>query len=250
MATATAPTSWSRKPALRIASAHYGGSAPCLSSRARELNRRRQAATKRYRFRAHLERILPVIDEAIRNAGLQLRDEGAVAVANRPDSRVRCSWVFSREGCCRLPGNPPRGGQPSAAAPHACRIADGRRFPLCGPGGQRRAHELVPLPLRSTLRRWAAPSTTPRARRLIRSPQCLGCTYPGGPSIERVAAAGNPRAYGFPALATARRAPRLQLQRPENGSPLSNCRPRNAGQSVADWPKKPLPTWRPASNKR
>src|SRR5512145_2128440 len=34
--------------------------------------------------RAHVERILPVIDEALRRAGMTTRDIDAVAVANRP----------------------------------------------------------------------------------------------------------------------------------------------------------------------
>ena len=40
--------------------------------------------------RAHVERILPVIDSALEKASVTLADLDAVAVANRPDWPARC----------------------------------------------------------------------------------------------------------------------------------------------------------------
>src|SRR5271163_752045 len=48
------------------------------------LHRRFSGVVPEIASRAHLERILPVIDEALRRAGLTLADLDAVAVANTP----------------------------------------------------------------------------------------------------------------------------------------------------------------------
>ena len=57
----------------------------------------------------------------------------------------------------------------------------------------------------------------------------LGLAYPGGPSIQKAAEGGNPRAYHPAAVVPGRgRSPGLQLQRAENGRSLSHCRSRPA----------------------
>src|SRR5512140_3627666 len=49
-----------------------------------DLHRRFGGVVPEIASRAHVERILPVIDEALRRAGLTLEDLDAVAVANTP----------------------------------------------------------------------------------------------------------------------------------------------------------------------
>jgi tRNA N6-adenosine threonylcarbamoyltransferase len=150
--------------------------------------------------RAHLERILPVIDEAIRNAGLQLRDLGAVAVANRPGLAGSLLVGLSSAKALALALEIPLVAVNHLQAHiYACRISDGPDvFPCVGlvvSGGHTSLYRCLSAldftPLGGTIDDAAGEAFDKVAA-------MLGLPYPGGPSIERVAAAGNPRAYGFP----------------------------------------------------
>ena len=80
----------------------------------------------------------------------------------------------------------------------------------------------------------------------------LGLPYPGGPSIQRAAAGGNPQAYRFPrTFLNDEHAAGLQLQRPEDGGALHDRRPRQARlRRTAASSRNRSPTWRPASRRR
>ena len=150
--------------------------------------------------RAHVERILPVIDEALHRAGLSLGDLDAVAVANTPGlaGSLLVGLVAAKTLCVAL-------GIPLVAVNHlqahvyACRLASGEEvFPCVGliiSGGHTSLYRCEgPLDfdlLGSTIDDAAGEAFDKVAA-------MLGLSYPGGPSIQRAAAAGRPDAFRFP----------------------------------------------------
>jgi N6-L-threonylcarbamoyladenine synthase len=150
--------------------------------------------------RAHVERILPVIDEALRKANVTLKDLAAVAVANTPGLAgsllVGLTAAKSIALACDLPLVAVNHLQ---AHIYACRIASGREvFPCIGlivSGGHSNLYRCEGptdfTPLGGTIDDAAGEAFDKVA-------SLLGLPYPGGPSIERAAAGGNPRAYRFP----------------------------------------------------
>jgi N6-L-threonylcarbamoyladenine synthase len=150
--------------------------------------------------RAHLERILPVIDETLRQAKLTLADLDAVAVANTPGlaGSLLVGLVAAKTLCVVL-------GVPLVAVNHlqahvyACRLAAQRDvFPCVGmivSGGHTSLYRCQG-PLDFALLGTTIDDAAGEAFDKVAS--MLGLPYPGGPSIERAAAGGNPRAYDFP----------------------------------------------------
>lgn len=150
--------------------------------------------------RAHVERILPVIDEALRRAGVGLGDLDAVAVANTPGlaGSLLVGLVAAKTIAVALK-------IPLVAINHlqahiyACRISSGEEvFPCVG---------LIVSGGHSSLYRCQGPldfellgATTDDAagEAFDKVAAMLGLPYPGGPSIQRAAEKGNPRAYAFP----------------------------------------------------
>jgi len=150
--------------------------------------------------RAHVERILPVIDETLRRAGLSLDDLDAVAVANTPGlaGSLLVGLVAAKTLCVAL-------AIPLVAVNHlqahvyACRLASGEEvFPCVGliiSGGHTSLYRC-----RGPLDFELLGSTTDDAagEAFDKVAGMLGLPYPGGPSIQRAAEGGNPRAYSFP----------------------------------------------------
>src|SRR5215210_1566733 len=150
--------------------------------------------------RAHVERILPVIDETLRKAGLKLGDLDAVAVANTPGLAGSLLVGLTAAKTIALAC-----GLPLVAINHlqahiyACRLASGRDvFPCVG---------LVVSGGHSNLYRCAGPidfaalgSTIDDAagEAFDKVASLLGLPYPGGPAIERTARNGNPAKYRLP----------------------------------------------------
>ncbi|HVT30174.1 MAG TPA: tRNA (adenosine(37)-N6)-threonylcarbamoyltransferase complex transferase subunit TsaD [Lacipirellulaceae bacterium] len=150
--------------------------------------------------RAHVERILPVIDEALRKASLKLNDIDAVAVANTPGLAGSLLVGLTAAKAIALACN-----LPLVAVNHlqahifACRLASGRDvFPCVG---------LVVSGGHSNLYRCAGPTDfTPlggtiddaAGEAFDKVASLLGLPYPGGPAIERAARDGNPNKYRFP----------------------------------------------------
>ncbi|MFW6171592.1 MAG: tRNA (adenosine(37)-N6)-threonylcarbamoyltransferase complex transferase subunit TsaD [Planctomycetota bacterium] len=164
------------------------------------LHERFQGVVPEIAARAHVERILPVIDEALRRAGVTLQDISAVAVANTPGlaGSLLVGLVAAKTLCVALK-------KPLVAVNHlqahiyACRIASGREvFPCVGlivSGGHTMLyHCRTPTQfdvLGSTIDDAAGEAFDKVA-------SMLGLPYPGGPAISRVAEQGNPQAYAFP----------------------------------------------------
>jgi N6-L-threonylcarbamoyladenine synthase len=150
--------------------------------------------------RAHVERILPVIDEALRKASVNLSDLDAVAVANTPGlaGSLLIGLTAAKSLCvaCNLPLLAVNHLQ---AHIYACRLASGVNvFPCVGlivSGGHSNIYRCDGptdfTPLGGTIDDAAGEAFDKVA-------SLLGLPYPGGPSIERAGRNGNPRAHRFP----------------------------------------------------
>jgi len=164
------------------------------------LHRRFGGVVPEIASRAHLERILPVIDETLRKARLTLGDIDAVAVANTPGlaGSLLVGLVAAKTLAVVL-------DVPLIAVNHlqahiyACRLAAGENvFPCVGlivSGGHTslyRCADALDFELLGSTIDDAAGEAFDKVASM------LGLPYPGGPAIQRAAENGNPRAYRFP----------------------------------------------------
>jgi N6-L-threonylcarbamoyladenine synthase len=164
------------------------------------LHRRFGGVVPEIASRAHLERILPVIDETLRKAGLTLEQIDAVAVANTPGlAGSLLVGLSAAKALCVARQIPLVAIHHLQAHIYACRLsADREVFPCVG---------LIISGGHSSLYRCAGPIDFELLGGTIddaageafdKVAAMLGLPYPGGPSIERAAADGNPRAYALP----------------------------------------------------
>jgi N6-L-threonylcarbamoyladenine synthase len=165
-----------------------------------ELHRRFGGVVPEIASRAHVESILPVIDEALAQSGLRLDQLGAVAVANTPGlaGSLLVGLAAAKSLAVAL-------GIPLVAVNHlqahiyACRIAAGTDiFPCVGlivSGGHSSLYRCLG-PLDFTRLGGTVDDAAGEAFDKVAS--MLGLPYPGGPAIEAAARGGNPRAYAFP----------------------------------------------------
>jgi N6-L-threonylcarbamoyladenine synthase len=150
--------------------------------------------------RAHVERILPVIDAALRRAGLALADLDAIAVANTPGlAGSLLVGVTAAKTLCLVTGKPLVAVNHLHAHIYACRMAAGRDvFPCVGlivSGGHTSLyHCRGPVDfdyLGGTIDDAAGEAFDKVA-------SMLGLGYPGGPAISRAAERGEAHAHDFP----------------------------------------------------
>ena len=151
--------------------------------------------------RAHVERIIPVIDEAVERAGVARLDLVAVAVAVRPGLvGSLLVGLAAAKGIAATLGIPLVGYDHIAAHLYACRIArpDVVRDPCVGlvASGGHTSLFLVRSPL--DLERLGGTIDDAAGEAFDKAASLLGLGYPGGPQIERAAAGGNPRAHRLP----------------------------------------------------
>jgi len=150
--------------------------------------------------RAHLENLLPVIDETLRRAGITLADLDAIAVANMPGlaGSLLVGLIAAKTLALALQ-------KPLIAVNHlqahiyACKIAFKEDpFPCVGlivSGGHSslyRCNGAIDFTFLGGTIDDAAGEAFDKVAAM------LGLPYPGGPSIQKVAANGNPKAYSFP----------------------------------------------------
>jgi N6-L-threonylcarbamoyladenine synthase len=150
--------------------------------------------------RAHVRRILPVIDEALRVAGAQLCDVKVIAVVSQPGlvGSLLVGLTAAKTLACIL-------DVPLVAVDHieshlyACQLAEGRElFPAVGlvvSGGHTNLYNItsaVDYELLGTTIDDAAGEAFDKVAAI------LELEYPGGPAIERAAADGDTRAFDFP----------------------------------------------------
>ena len=151
--------------------------------------------------RAHVERIIPVIDEAISRAGVSKSDLEAVAVAVRP-GLVGSLLVGLSAGkaIAAALGLPIVGYDHILAHLYACRLAhgDALRYPCVGlvaSGGHTSLfHVRGPL----EAERLGGTIDDAVGEAFDKAASLLGLAYPGGPEIQRAAVGGNPKAYRLP----------------------------------------------------
>ena len=165
-----------------------------------QLHRRFSGVVPEIAARAHVERILPVIDESLTRANTKLADLDAIAVANTPGlAGSLLVGLVAAKMLCAATGKPLVAINHLHAHIYACRMAAGRDvFPCVG---------LIVSGGHTSLYRCAAPTEFEYLGGTIddaageafdKVAAMLGLTYPGGPAISKAAEQGNPRAYHFP----------------------------------------------------
>lgn len=150
--------------------------------------------------RAHVERILPVIDETLRRAELGLADIDVVAVANTPGLAGSLLVGLSVAKAMAVALDVPLVAVNHLQAHiYACRLAAERDvFPCVGmivSGGHSSLYRCLG-PLDFELMGATIDDAAGEAFDKVAS--MLGLSYPGGPSIQRAAVDGDPKAYRFP----------------------------------------------------
>lgn len=150
--------------------------------------------------RAHVERILPVIDEALAKAGVKLADLDAIAVAHRPGlAGSLLVGLIAAKSLALACGVPLVAVDHLQAHIYACRLAAGRDvFPCVGlivSGGHSNLYRCAtPLdftPLGGTIDDAAGEAFDKVA-------SMLGLGFPGGPALQRAAEKGDPKRFKLP----------------------------------------------------
>jgi len=151
--------------------------------------------------RAHVERIIPVIDEALVRAGVERRGIEAVAVAVTPGLvGSLLVGLSAAKAIAATLAVPLVGYDHIAAHLYACRLAHGAALPmpclgLVASGGHTSLFHLhSPL----DLRRLGGTIDDAAGEAFDKAAALLGLGYPGGPEIERCAADGDPLAHRLP----------------------------------------------------
>lgn len=150
--------------------------------------------------RAHLQRLLPVVDEALRRAGVSLDQITCVAVHNCPGLvGALLVGVSAAKMFAVALGVPLVAVNHVEAHVYAARLAAGRDiFPCVGlvvSGGHTvlfHCRTALTFELLGTTIDDAAGEAFDKVAAL------LGLGFPGGPAVEREAQAGDPRAFRFP----------------------------------------------------
>jgi len=151
--------------------------------------------------RAHLRQILPMIDEALRRAGVSKSDLGAVAVATRPGLVGALVVGLTAAKALALALE-----IPLIAVDHleghlyACQLAypDRNVYPCAGlvvSGGHTSLYACQ-SPLDCEFLGGTTDDAAGEAFDKVAS--LLGLGYPGGPEIEKAAMMGDPNAFSFP----------------------------------------------------
>jgi len=149
--------------------------------------------------RAHLESIVPIIDQTLERAGVRLAHLEAIAVTNRPGligalligvaAAKTLSWLL------RVPLVAVNHIEAHLYAPNLERPLNYPIVGLIASGGH-----TVLLYAESPIETEVIGTTTDDAagESFDKAAAVLGLSYPGGPAIDRAARAGNPAAVEFP----------------------------------------------------
>jgi N6-L-threonylcarbamoyladenine synthase len=150
--------------------------------------------------RAHLQRLLPVIDEALRQAGVTLPQINAIAVHHTPGLvGALLVGVTAAKMLALTLEVPLIGVNHIQAHIYACKLAAGHDiFPCVGfviSGGHTALFDCR-SPLEMKLLGATLDDAAGEAFDKVASILCLG--FPGGPAVEREASTGDPKAFSFP----------------------------------------------------
>lgn len=150
--------------------------------------------------RAHLQRLLPVIDEALGKAGIRLQEIGCIAVHNTPGLvGALLVGVSSAKMLAVALGVPLVAVNHVEAHIYAARLAAGKDiFPCVGlvVSGGHTALFHCPSALHFELLGSTIDDAAGEAFDKVAA--LLGLGFPGGPAVEREAAAGRDDAFRFP----------------------------------------------------
>ena len=165
-----------------------------------ELHNRFGGVVPEIASRAHLERILPVVDETLRRAQITLDDLDAVAVANTPGlAGSLLVGLTAAKAICVAKDLPLVAVNHLQAHIYACRLAaEEEVFPCIGlitSGGHSNLYRCLGALDFELL---GATIDDAAGEAFDKVAAMLGLPYPGGPSIQKVAENGNPRAHRFP----------------------------------------------------
>ncbi len=150
--------------------------------------------------RAHVERLLPVVDETLRQADVTLADLDAVAVAHTPGlAGSLLVGLSAAKAFCVAADLPLVGVNHLHAHIYACRLAAGRDvFPCLGlivSGGH---SSLYQCHTAGDFHYLGGTIDDAAGEAFDKVAVMLGLPYPGGPSVSRAAVNGDRRAYQFP----------------------------------------------------
>lgn len=150
--------------------------------------------------RAHVQRILPVIDQTIQEAGISLDQLDAVAVANTPGlSGSLLVGVVAAKSLCLALGIPLISINHLHAHVYACQLESVHSvFPCIGlivSGGHTHLYHYN-SPIDTTFLGGTIDDAAGEAFDKVAS--MLKLPYPGGPSISKVAIDGDAKAHNFP----------------------------------------------------
>lgn len=165
-----------------------------------QLHQRYQGVVPEIAARAHLERILPVIDQTLAQAQVTLQEVDAIAVANTPGlaGSLMVGLMAAKTLAMVLE-------KPLVAVNHlhghiyACRIAAGREiFPCIGfivSGGHTNLYRCDgPCDFH-----YLGGTIDDAAGEVFdKVAAMLGLPFPGGPALSKLAETGDPQAYRFP----------------------------------------------------
>lgn len=150
--------------------------------------------------RAHVERILPVIDQALKTASIELKDLSAVAVVTQPGLvGSLLVGVTAAKAIALTLQIPLIDVNHVEAHLYACRMAAGREvFPAIGlvvSGGHTHlfdCHSAIDFELIGATTDDAAGEAYDKVAAILKLP------YPGGPNIDKLARTGNPKVHPLP----------------------------------------------------
>ena len=166
-----------------------------------ELHARWRGVVPEVASRAHVERIIPVVDEAVRRSGISRTAIEAVAVAVRPGlvGSLLVGLAVAK-GIAAALDVPVVGYDHIAAHLYACRLEFGERlqYPCVGLVASGGHTSLFHLQGPLELERLGGTIDDAAGEAFDKAASLLGLGYPGGPLIERAAEGGNPRAYRLP----------------------------------------------------
>jgi N6-L-threonylcarbamoyladenine synthase len=150
--------------------------------------------------RAHLERLIPVIQEALDKAGIKLDQIAAVVVHNTPGLvGSLLVGVSAAKMLAVVLGVPLLAANHIQSHVYACRLAAGRDiFPCIGlvvSGGHT---SLFHCRSSSDFELLGATLDDAAGEAFDKVAAILHLGFPGGPAVERDAASGDPKAYAFP----------------------------------------------------
>ncbi|WP_254511022.1 tRNA (adenosine(37)-N6)-threonylcarbamoyltransferase complex transferase subunit TsaD [Anatilimnocola floriformis] len=165
-----------------------------------ELHRRYAGVVPEIAARAHVERLLPVIDEALQRAAIEPAQLDLIAVAHTPGlAGSLLVGVSAAKALAVALDKPLVALNHLHAHIYACRLAAAKEiFPCLGlivSGGHTSLYHChSPTNFESL----GGTIDDAAGEAFDKVATLLGLSYPGGPSISKAAESGNPKAYRFP----------------------------------------------------